>query len=477
MIASAVQTHSKRKFATRNAFWLCLIVLCMSGVACGGKNSKRPGIAPRNVLLITASSLRCEHLSCYMYARPTSAGPATEEERKQGRALSFDDLAEQGVLFANAFSNSPRPFPALCALQTGTWSATHGDPAFDVALDAQAITIAERFQAAGFSTAAFCSGATLREPRGLDQGFDQWTFRLADAAILELARDWLQDPARDPSKPWFVWVQLAGCDPPFDPRGQPPLPGDVPGVLDFSRLFADPGYTGAADGSIGYIARLSRGELVCDERDRARLVDLYDGEVARVASGVRNLALALRNLDESGKQWAQTLFVFAGLQGIELGESGPRAWGNDSLAAQVIAVPFILRHPGSLTGSRVLAEPVGLEDLGPTLCAWFGLSPPSAVQGARVGRSLLPLVDSYRKFPFESRAAYAEVSGVRPARALRTREHAAVESLRDGTQQLAIFDRVVDRAERRDLASQEPELLEKLRKELERSASEAARRP
>jgi len=459
-------------------FALALAAACACSAGCGSGARQRPGLQPRNVLLVTASALRRDQLSCYMYARPTSAWPATEEERRQGRALSLDDIAEQGVVFASAFSNSPRAFPALCTLFTGSWSAVAADPASDVALAAEATTLAERFQAAGFDTAAFAAGLNLREARGLDQGFDDWEYRYADTSVLELAREWLQDPAREAARPWFVWVHLAGCEPPHDPRGQAPLPGDVPGVLDFSRLYADPAYSGPADGKLETLAKLGKGELLASEADRRRLLDLYDGEVARVASGVRQLALALRNLDEEGKAWAETLFVFSGVQGIELGDSGPRAWGSDSLRAQVLGVPLILRHKNSLTGSRVLAEPVGLEDLGPTLCAFFGLEPPIGRGGGRSGRSLLPLVDSYAELPFERRPAYAELSGARPSRSLRTREHALVETLEESGAQLAVYDRLVDRAERRDLAQEQPELREALRQALDQAAAAfAARAP
>jgi arylsulfatase A-like enzyme len=457
--------------------WLCLALLCWLAPACG-KPKTRPGVQPRNVLLITASSLRRDHLSCYMYARPTSAWPATEEERSQGRALSLDDIAEQGVVLASAFSNSPRIFPALCALQTGTWNPSDGDPALDVALEQQAVTVAERFRAAGFATAAFVGGLGLREARGVDQGFELWESRYADAAILDMAREWLQDPARDAQRPWLVWVHLAGCDPPHDPRGQAPLPGDVPGVLDFSRRYADPSYQGPADGSMGYLAQLESGATVAGAQDRARMVDLYDGEVARVASGVRQLVLALRNLDENGNAWANTLFAFCGLQGIELGDSGPRAWGADALNAQTLGVPLILRHKASLTGSRVLAEPVGLEDVGPTLCAFFGLEAPGERAQGRPGRSLLPVLDSYAKLPFEHRPAFAVWNAASAARSLRTREHAAVETTFDGATRLAVFDRIVDRGERHDLALEQPELRAALAAALEQAASEfTARSP
>jgi len=457
--------------------WLCLALCAGLGVACFGKAKRRPGTPPRNVLLVTASGLRKDHLSAYMYARPTSAWPATEEERRLGRALSLDDLAEQGVLFADASSGAPRTIPAIVQLLTGTRSAVPSDAEQDVDLEADATSLAERFQEKGFRTAAFVAGPLLQKKHGLDQGFDLWFARYSDMAVLEPARQWLQDSEQEPDKPWFVWVHLVGGEPPHDPRSLPTLPTEVPGVLDFSRLYSDPKYSGPADGSIAYLARLKSGEASASEQDRARLVDLYDGEVARVAASLRTLALALRNQDEQGKRWNETLLVFAGLYGLELGDSGPRAWDNDSLSAAVTGAPLFLRHPLSLTGSRVMAEPVGLEDVAPTLCDWFGLAPLDARQHAIQGRSLLPLVDTYVKKPFEHRDSFAALSGAAPSRSLRRREYAIVETQRDGAAQVALYDRIADPGELHDIAASRAELVVEMRAALDRATFESGHRP
>ena len=461
----------------RRRVCLAYVLICALATGCSRVREKRPGHAPRSVLLVTTAALRKDHLSAYMYARPTSAWPATEEERRQLRAMSLDDLAGQGVLFADATSNGPRTFPALCALMTGTRAAVPADPAEDRALEHEATTLAERFRDAGFRTAAFTSGVWLREARGLDQGFDPWTYRASDAVAIDQARQWIEQAELDPARPWFVWVHLAGCDPPYDPRGAPPLPGDAPGVLDFSRLYSDPKYKGPADGSVAYLAKLERGEVQADDSDRARIVDLYDGEVARVAASVRTLVLSLRNVGRDGSRWRQTLFVFAGLHGVELGEGAPPARGSTQLTANVVSMPLLFLHPGSLTGSRVLAEQVGIEDVAPTICEWFGLPALSARERALSGRSLLPVMDSYKKFEFEHRPAYAELSGPNPTRSLRTREFALLETTQAGATKLALFDRSADPEERFDIASTRPDLCAKLHAELERAAFGAVRTP
>lgn len=468
---------SRLHTAGRLRVWLGLWILLAAWSGACSRASERPGTPPKNLLLVTASSLRRDHLSAYLYGRPTSAWPASEEERRQARALALDDLAAQGVLFADASSGSPRQFPALCSLFTGARGSVAGDPAQDQALEAGAVTLAEGFQAAGFSTAAFVAGAWLKDARGLDQGFENFQWRFSDAAVLELARQWLEEAEQRPDRPWFVWVHLAGGDPPHDPRGLPAVPGEAQGVLDFSRLFSNPAYGGSADGSLAYLSKLARGEAVPDEQDRARVIDLYDGEVARLAAGVRTLALSLRNLDPEGQRWRDTAMAFAGINGIELGERDPRAWGSDSLALTVVGVPLFLRHPGSLTGSRIMAEPVGLEDVAPTLREWFGLPSPARAPGGLVGRSLFPMLDSYVERPFERRPARWEITGTAPARALRTREHSLLETTTAGGVRRELFDRVADPDERHDIAGQEPARVAELNAELQRMKFHGARSP
>jgi arylsulfatase A-like enzyme len=469
--------------------WSCIVVCALIAAGCFAREKRRPGTPPHNLLLVTTSALRKDHLSAFMYARPTSAWPATEEERRQGRALAVDDLAEQGVMFADASSGSARAFPALCELFTGTRGASSSDPADDRALEPEAATLSKRFKAAGFKTAAFVAGTTFaagtpqheardaKEAHGIDQGFDLWCTRFSDMAVLDQARQWLQDAEQEPGKTWFVWVHLAGCEPPHDPRGLPTLPGDMPGVLDFGRLYTDANYSGTADGSLAYLKSLQSGERTADEKDRARIVDLYDGEVARVATSVRSLALSLRNLDEQGRRWNDTLFVFAGMHGIELGDTSPRAFGNDSLCASVVGIPLFFRHPLSLTGSRVMAEPVGLEDIAPTICEWFGFPALAAREHSIRGRSLLPLVDTYIHREFEHRPAFTSQSGPRPSLALRTREAAIIETAREGESSFALFDRIADPAERHDIAASRKELLASMRAALEHTSFEAVRTP
>ena len=65
-----------------------------------------------NVLVIVVDTLRADHLSSYGYARATSP--------------NIDRIAQQGVLFKNAFSSCSWSFPSHVSLLTGRYQFEHG---------------------------------------------------------------------------------------------------------------------------------------------------------------------------------------------------------------------------------------------------------------------------------------------------------------------------------------------------------------
>jgi arylsulfatase A-like enzyme len=147
--------------------------------------------------------------------------------------------------------------------------------------------------------------------------------------------------------------------------------------------------------------------------DEATEIDRYDGELARTNAVLR--AWLERYRDLAGAPLERTLVVVAGTNGVRLGASDD---GVDSpLVDGMLHVPLVLRHPQSLTGSRILSEVIELADVLPTLCDWLEIPLPA---GAR-GRSLLPLVDSHVERAFERRPACAATYGWLSARDARWR--------------------------------------------------------
>ena len=380
-----------------------VLALACSLLASSCGSSERPGTPPRHVLLVTVDTLRADHLSGWLYDRPTSHIQTSERDRLRGADLSIDTLAKEGVMFRKAFAPRGMTSPSIASLMTGLTPLEHGLIDNGQVLDAEHGTLAESLQAAGFETAGFVSNALLVPQSGLAQGFDVFEcYRGAekDLDVVRGAMAWLGERDLETGPPTFLWLHFMGPHLPYDPA---PI-GGPEGELDFATMFADPDYAGEANGSREFLDPVYRDGLPLSGHDVNRIVSLYDGEIARINYILRMfLQLYTGAFEEEPKHLLdKTLFVFASDHGEELYERHGYWAHSKSVYSSVLHVPLFIRHPPSLTGRRVLDEHVTLEDVMPTLLDWFDLDEPRELYG----RSLLPLVDTYEDFDFESRASF-----------------------------------------------------------------------
>ncbi len=123
---------------------------------------KESGPNPVSVLLVTVDTLRADHLSAYGYGLPTS--PAIER------------LADDGVLFANAFSGSACTAPSTASIMVGAYPSFHTVGVLNglFELDDSSITLAEVMSANGYRTGAIIGNPVLRAAVGFDQGFETY---------------------------------------------------------------------------------------------------------------------------------------------------------------------------------------------------------------------------------------------------------------------------------------------------------------
>jgi arylsulfatase A-like enzyme len=452
--------------------WTFAVALGLVGVGCG--SDVRPGTPPKHLLLITVDTLRADHLSSWLYGRPTSLTPSTEDERRRGGDLCLDTLAAEGVMFQSAYSPRGMTCPSIASLMTGLTPLEHGLLDNGEVLGDEFGTLAETFAAAGFDTAGFTSNALLVPPSGLAQGFA--TFESFDGAdrdveVVGAALKWLRERDLEAGPPIFLWIHLMGPHLPYAP-----LPmGTSQGKVDFATRFTDPDYTGPANGSREFLDAAYLNGTPLDGYDVNHVVSLYDGEIARTNQLVRTfLQLYSGVFDEEPKHHLDdTLLVFAADHGEELYEHN-RYWAHSkSVYSSVLHVPLFFRHPNSLTGRRVIAEKVTLEDVAPTLFDWFGLAPP----GPLYGRSLLPLVDTYKDFEFESRSAFGawrdKIFTVRASKADGSGDW-RLEWNPDKLEpmdkppgsypipELGLYDLAADPKEQRNVAAEEPEVVAEL---------------
>jgi hypothetical protein len=114
-----------------------------------------------NIVLVVVDALRYDHLSTYGYDRDTSP--------------SLDRLAENAVVYKNAYSQGNRTIFAMPSLFTSLYPSYHGAVGFHeiaIPLPEDRTTLADVCRNAGYTTVGVMSNVNLKAPFGMTKGFD-----------------------------------------------------------------------------------------------------------------------------------------------------------------------------------------------------------------------------------------------------------------------------------------------------------------
>jgi arylsulfatase A-like enzyme len=312
-----------------------------------------------NVILITIDTLRADRLSVYGYAKH--------------RTPNFDRLAQEGVLFENAFCDVTWTTPSMASVMTGRYATVHGLRSSFQRLSADATTLAKLLRAHGVHTAAIVASYALAAVFGLDNGFslydEEFTQRMidphavamparpggvnevrqslayraahhayrTDSELSDRAERWLRGK---PDEPFFLWLHY------FGPHEKPQPTDDI-----FEQV------------------RLQR--------------EQYDGDVLEADAQVGRV---LKALDDLGLT-ARTAVVLHADHGQSLTEHEYFGHGK-YLYDPVQHVPLLMRLPGGLRAGVRVQRLVRNIDLFPTILDVAQVKLTVPVDGG----SLLPLI-------------------------------------------------------------------------------------
>lgn len=126
-------------------------------------------------------AVRPDHLSCYGYSRKTTP--------------NIDKIAEDGLLFENAFSATSWTPPSHASIFTGMYPSQHGVLGKNLYLDEEIPTIAEIFSSKGYETLGICITPWVGSQTGLDRGFIKFISESSrgypDGFSHRLSLDWI----------------------------------------------------------------------------------------------------------------------------------------------------------------------------------------------------------------------------------------------------------------------------------------------
>lgn len=410
--------------------YLSLVVgsVCCAGWGIGcGEETPKPVVAdvvappaPKgpNVLLVTLDTTRWDALTPYGGI--------------EGLTPNLSRLANEGMRFDHAYTVTPLTIPAHSSLHTGLLPPQHGvRDNGDLFLSASLDTLAERFSAAGYATAASVGAEVTSAHWGFGQGFEAYFDDMGEAATSEANRWRVERPgnqvvddalgwmAEGPkSRPWFVWVHMFDAHHPYEPV-MPELAPDRP-----------------------YMAE----------------VGFLDIQVGRL----------VKELEAKG-ELDNTWIVVLSDHGEGLGNHGEMAHGM-LLYNDTVKIPLIVRPPKGLAQPVVFDFPVTIADVAPSLLGVAGLPKFDPVDGTDLSPWLLqpdrdtaPLMD--RSVYLESLYGWHHYQWS-PLRAIVSKEHKFI----DGTQ-AEMYARA-DVSESTNIAPEQAALLASYQQTIDRRASE-----
>ncbi len=336
----------------------------------GIKSDKKP--QPLNIVLITISSLRADHVGCLGYHRDTTA--------------AFDSFAKEGILFTQTFAVSGWMMPAHGSIFTALYPNSHGATHIDKKLGSKHKTLAEILKANGYVTVGFCFNPRLDSEHGFDRGFDIYDDYSAammlqsltfDSGLIDInkhrtndlintaALAWLD---RNDQHPFLLFVHY------YDNHWDylPPSPYD--------KLY-DPNYDGPINGR--NIAREPLFSNPPDDDGLNHMIALYDGQIRRTDDDLAILLNALRK-----KQlFENSIIILLADHGEQFYEHGHTS--HQGLFEELIHIPLAIHIPGMQNTTKPVDALVSQIDILPTILDYLSITIPKQCQG----KSLRTLIE------------------------------------------------------------------------------------
>ncbi len=356
-----------------------------------------------NVILISLTTLRKDHVGLYGYEKPTT--PRT------------DSFFKDSLIFKNAFSPAAWTLPDAISLFTALTPYTHGvakrvTPPASVVVNKSVLTLSQVLSANGYDTVAFTGGGDYnRRFNELDRGFglylDELTYqdfgvkgdldlgvgylRYAPLSnFIDHSIGWLD---RNADKKFFFFIQGYDTHCPYT-RREPYASLFTQGMyssVDQSKCFwtYDDAVPVHKDGQVYWkvktpITDRTFSELLLSPQDIEYMIGLYD---ARVAETDHELGKLFEKINALGLE-KNTIIILMSEHGEMLGENGWFLRGGSVRGTShdaALNFPLLIKHP-DVKEPVVVTDIVQLVDLMPTILSMLDITDPQA--SLREGKAL-----------------------------------------------------------------------------------------
>lgn len=419
---------------------VALLALAVASTGCPQRKGKRTEKPP--IIVVVIDTLRADHVGAYGYQRPTTR--------------NIDDFGAGAVRFDRAQATATWTVPSMVSLFTGVYPWRHDIQTSELTgkrsvkeqptLSEGFVTLAEALGEAGYLTMGVTANGHIAPQFGMAQGFEHYkVFDFVNRGPVDkqLAR-WVKHLRRAyrRGKPYFLYVHYFDPHHPYMPvhpyvdRWRPDVKlADVEAIIktDFMKL-------------------IGKDHFLKNPSDMKLLVDLYDSEIAAVDASIKRLLNTLPGIDNA-------VVVITSDHGEAFGEQRAMLHGGD-LFDETLRVPLFIRFPDGKQAGRVVPQTVSLIDLYPTLGNIAGAALPPYLEGV----DLMPYLDGE---PPETRDVFALVKRD-PTR----HWHGVINDMykwvrrvttSGKTKRELLFDRVNDPKEKKNLAKEKPDDVQKMR--------------
>jgi arylsulfatase A-like enzyme len=364
----------------------------------------------------------------------------------------IDALAREGMIFTNAYANSPECSPTRACLISGQYTPRHGvymvrnptapDPSKtklippESSLRVSGTLLPKTLKQAGYVTGFF--GKWHHQPRPLAGKDGMW-----DEAYDQNSGEIPPDPAKDPKR----METLTRMAEDFVGRHR-----DKPFFLYLSHNAPHRPIEAHPETIAEYASK--KPHLPADRPDYAAMMENADACVGQAVDCIDGLGLAQRT----------AIFFFSDNGGLTaFTTNSPLRSGKGSFYEGGLRVPLIVRWTGRVTAGATCDIPVISTDFYPTFLEIAGTDKPA--NHPLDGVSLLPLLDGqhvYEDRPLYWHMPVYNVFGTKPCSIVRQRNYKLIQWFED--ERFELYDLNADISEKHNLIDSQPETAARMRR-------------